>query len=157
MRAVANSPTDVIASLALAGTTVAVAESLTGGLLCARLTDVPGASRVVLGGVVAYSTPSKHEVLGVPEETLRNHGAVSAQTASAMAIAVSRQFSAHVGIATTGVAGPDSQEGQDVGTVFIAIARGERTHVVQLMLDGTREQIRALTVDHALALLASGD
>ena len=156
MRVVAKTAEDVISSLADAGETLALAESLTGGLLCARLTDVPGASRVILGGVVAYSTRSKHEVLGVPNATLRDHGAVSAQTAAAMATAVAHLFSARIGVATTGVAGPDSQEGQDVGTVFLAIARGEQTHVVQLALEGTREQIRALTVDHAFALLTSG-
>ena len=134
---------------------VAVAESLTGGLVCARLTDIPGASRVVRGGVVAYSTSAKKEVLGIPQAILDAHGAVAAETARAMAVAVAKLFSSHVGLSTTGVAGPDKQEGQDVGTVFIGLAVGSQTQVVELALTGTRDEIRALTVERALSLLAS--
>jgi PncC family amidohydrolase len=147
-------PHEAIAALQGAVLTVAVAESLTGGLLCGSLTEVPGASSVVSGGVITYSTQSKHDVLGVSMETLNQHGAVSEQTAREMAIAVQHMFSSRVGIATTGVAGPDRQEQKDVGTVFIGIAVDNQSHVVQLNGVGDREQIRAQTVARALALLA---
>lgn len=151
---VVATPQQAIAALHVAGLTVAVAESLTGGLLCGSLTEVPGASSVVCGGVVTYSTQSKHDVLGVPTATLEQHGAVSEQTARELAIAVQRMFSSRVGVATTGVAGPDRQEEKDVGTVFIGIAVDDQSLVVQLNGVGGREQIRAQTVARALALLA---
>jgi len=144
-----------IDNLVRTNSSVALAESLTGGLVCARLTSIPGASRVVLGGIVAYSTTAKYEILGVPQTTLDAHGAVSAETAREMASAVSRLFSSHIGVATTGVAGPDRQEGKDVGTVFLALAVGTLTQVEELRLEGTRDEIRALTADRALALLAT--
>ena len=147
-------PQQAIAALHGAGLTVAVAESLTGGLLCGSLTQVPGASSVVCGGVITYSTQTKHDVLGVPAATLEQYGAVSEQTAREMAIAVQRMFSSRVGVATTGVAGPDRQEEKDVGTVFIGIAVDDQSLVVQLNGVGGREQIRAQTVARALALLA---
>lgn len=152
----AESTTDAqraIAALTRLNATVAIAESVTGGLLAARLTDVPGASAVVAGGVVAYATHAKSSVLGVSESTLAEQGAVSAQTALEMAVAVQRIFSARIGIATTGVAGPERQEGHDVGTVFIALADAETTQVTQLALNGSRQQIRDRTVDYALNLL----
>lgn len=147
-------PQQAIAALLAAGLTVALAESLTGGLLCGSLTEVAGASNVVRGGVVTYSTKSKHDVLGVPAATLEQHGAVSEQTAREMAIAAQRMFASRVGVATTGVAGPDRQEDKDVGTVFIGIAVDDQSLVVQLAGEGSREQIRAQTVARALALLA---
>jgi PncC family amidohydrolase len=147
-------PHQAIAALHGAGLTVAVAESLTGGLLCGRLTEVAGASSVVRGGVVTYSTQSKHDVLGVSTVTLEQHGAVSEQTAREMAIAVQQMFASPVGIATTGVAGPERQEEKDVGTVFIGIAVDAQSLVVALTCEGSREQIRAQTVNRALALLA---
>ena len=149
-----TTPEQVIAELHRAGLTVAVAESLTGGLLCGRLTEVAGASSVVRGGVIVYSTESKHEVLGVSSATLELHGAVSEQTAREMATAVQRLFVSRIGISTTGVAGPDRQEEKDVGTVFLGIAIDDRSLVMQLTLEGTREQIRAHTVNRALAELA---
>ncbi|AEB11089.1 CinA family nicotinamide mononucleotide deamidase-related protein [Marinithermus hydrothermalis] len=103
------------------GGTLAVMESLTGGLVTSLLTDVPGASRVVLGGVVSYSAGAKAR-FGVPEAVLEAHGTVSAEAARAMAGAVRALFGATHGIATTGVAGPQPLEGHPVGTVYVGVA-----------------------------------
>ena len=101
---------------------MATAESLTGGLVCAALTDVPGASAVVRGAVVAYATELKAQVLGVDPDLLATGGAVQAEVARQMATGVCRVLGADVGVATTGVAGPDPQDGHPVGTVFVAVA-----------------------------------
>lgn len=122
--------------------TVATAESLTGGLLCSDLVSVPGASRVVLGGVVSYATAVKVEVLGVPRSIVEDQGVVSAACAEAMAQGVRNHLGADVGIATTGVAGPDEQDGQPVGTVFVAVASAHGIDVARLALSGERQEIR---------------
>src|SRR5690625_5212298 len=106
----------VVTALTAHGQTVAIAESLTGGLVCAALTTVPGASAVVRGAIVAYATEIKESVLGIDHEVVRRHGVVSHETAAAMAQNVRRLLSADIGVATTGVAGPDEQEGHPVGT-----------------------------------------
>lgn len=103
------------------GGTVATAESLTGGLLGAALTSVPGASAVFLGGVISYATVAKSELAQVPGETLRRNGPVAADTAVAMAAGVRRMLGATAGVATTGVAGPDDQDGHPPGTVYVAV------------------------------------
>lgn len=136
------------------GLTIAVAESLTGGLVSATLTDVPGASAVVVGGVVAYATEAKHDVLGVPLAVLENHGAVSAETAAAMADRVREVFGTDIGISTTGVAGPDIQEGKPVGMVFIGVAGTEAAVVNEYAFTGDRVDVRNQTVAMALDLLA---
>lgn len=146
---------ELIARLASRGLTVAVAESLTGGLLCAELTEVPGASAVVRGGVVAYATDIKASALGVPEQLLSEVGAVDSNVAIAMAAGVAHKLGADIGLSTTGVAGPDPQDGKPVGTVFIACVWGEKHTVQELSLAGTRNEIRALTVQSALSLLSS--
>jgi nicotinamide-nucleotide amidase len=134
--------------------TVATAESLTGGLLCGALTDVPGASTVVRGAVVAYATDVKETVLGVGAGVLASPGgAVQGEVAAQMALGVCRVVGSDVGVATTGVAGPEPQDGQAVGTVFVAVAVEGTVEVSQLRLDGTRSEIRAATVAKALALL----
>jgi len=134
--------------------TVATAESLTGGLLCGALTDVPGASAVVRGAVVAYATDVKERVLGVSADVLtRPGGAVQGEVASQMAVGVCRVLGSRVGVATTGVAGPEPQDGQPVGTVFVAVAVEGSVEVRQLALDGSRSEIRAATVAGALALM----
>jgi len=144
---------EVVALLTRRGETVACAESLTGGLVCAALTSVPGASVVVAGGVVAYTIAAKRDVLGVPADVLRAHGAVAAPTAVAMAAAARRLFGATWGVATTGVAGPDPSEGKPVGTVHVAVA-GEETHLPRaLSLHGSRSDIRAATVGQAVEAL----
>ncbi len=142
-----------IRALIAAQASVATAESLTGGLVCGALTSVPGASAVVYGGVASYSTDLKTRVLAVPEEVIARHGTVAAETAEQMAEGVRRLTGADVGVATTGVAGPDASEGKPVGTVFVAVSRESRREVRMLTLDGSRDQIRRQTVAAALDLL----
>ena len=143
----------MIDTLAAAGETVAVAESLTGGLVCSTLVHPAGASRVVVGGAIVYSTDAKMDVLGVDEETLWVSGAVDPDVAVQMAVRVRAQFSSTIGISTTGVAGPDSQDGVKVGTVFIGLSRGGREIVEEHHFTGTRDDIRWATVDACLTLL----
>ena len=134
--------------------TIATAESLTGGLLCGALTDVAGASAVVRGAVVAYATDLKESVLGVGADVLaRPGGAVQGEVAAQMAIGVCRVLGSGVGVATTGVAGPEPQDGQPVGTVFVAVGVEGLVEVRRLELDGTRAEIRDATVLAALSLL----
>ena len=134
--------------------TVATAESLTGGLLCGALTDVAGASAVVRGAVVAYATDLKESVLGVGADVLaRPGGAVQGEVAAQMAIGVCRVLGSGVGVATTGVAGPEPQDGQPVGKVFAAVAVEGLVEVRRLELDGTRAEIRDATVLAALSLV----
>jgi nicotinamide-nucleotide amidase len=146
---------EVIELLTARGQTIAVAESLTGGMLAAALTAIPGASAAVRGGVVAYATDLKASLLGVPSALLDRHGAVHPAVAAAMAEGVRDRLTATVGAATTGVAGPDPQDGQPVGTVHIAVSAGGRTTVRSLALSGDRQQIRAATVERLLGLLLS--
>ncbi len=144
---------ELIALLTRRQESIAVAESLTGGLLAAALTDVPGASAVFRGGIVAYATELKAVLLGVDRGVLDAHGAVSAEVAAAMAEGVRDRLGASVGAATTGVAGPDPAEGKPAGTVYIAASAGERTRGRRLDLAGGRAAIRAATVREALALV----
>jgi nicotinamide-nucleotide amidase len=136
--------------LAARGQAVAVAESLTGGLLGAALTARPGSSATYRGGVVVYATDLKHQLAGVPQEVLDEHGAVSAETARALARGAADRLGADWGLAVTGVAGPDEQEGKPVGTVFVGVAGPSGEHVTQLRVPGDRERVRAVTVVHAL-------
>jgi len=145
---------EVIKRLGARGQTIAVAESLTGGMLAAALTAVPGASAVFRGGIVSYATDLKASLLGVPAALLDAHGAVHPAVASAMAEGARQRMTAAVGAATTGVAGPDPQDGQPVGTVYIAVASAARGPTVRsLGLSGGRQQIRQATVDQVLGLL----
>ena len=146
---------ELIERLAHRGLTVAVAESLTGGLLCAALTEVPGASAAVRGGVVAYATDLKSSMLSVSQELLASRGAVDPDVALEMAAGIARKLGSDIGLSTTGVAGPEPQDGKAVGTVFIACAWGEKHSVEELSLSGTRNEIRSLTVHAALRMLAS--
>ena len=133
--------------------TVAVAESLTGGLVAASLTDIPGASVSFRGGVVAYATELKARLLGVDTRLLARHGAVHPQVAAGMADGVRSRLMASFGVATTGVAGPDPQDGQPVGTVHIAVSAADDTVVRTIALSGDRDEIRRLAVERALGLL----
>jgi nicotinamide-nucleotide amidase len=135
------------------GQTVAAAESLTGGLVAAALTDVPGSSASFRGGVVSYATELKTALLGVDAAMLAEHGAVYGPVAAAMAAGVRTRLGADYGVATTGVAGPDQQDGQPVGTVHIAVSAPDDTVVRTLALSGDRIQIRRLVVESALGLL----
>ncbi|WP_314646994.1 CinA family protein [uncultured Microbacterium sp.] len=150
---------EVVRGLRERGWTIAVAESLTGGALCAALVSVPGASEVLRGGVVAYATPIKHSVLGVDAALLAREGAVHPEVARQMArgVRTALQVSdeeASVGVATTGIAGPDSPDGQPVGTVHIGVSTPERTLTRAFLFEGDRETVRAQSVDAALRLLA---
>jgi nicotinamide-nucleotide amidase len=146
-----------VAALIARGRTVATAESLTGGLLCAALTSVPGASAVVRGGVVAYATDLKATLLGVPPDDLDRAGVVSATTALAMASGVRRRLGSDVGLATTGVAGPDPQDSHSPGTVHVAVASDggavSRSFAGDDPLTRGRAAIRAATVTAVLDLL----
>lgn len=141
---------DLVGTLRQRGLTLATAESLTAGMLSSRVADVPGASQVLLGGVVSYATAVKIQVLGVPRSLVEEHGVVSAACAQAMAAGVVRLTGADLGIATTGVAGPDPQDGHPVGTVHLGLAAGPRVWSRELSLTGDRAQIRTGTVRAAL-------
>ena len=144
----------VLETLAGRGETLATAESLTGGLLSSRLTDVPGASRSFVGGVVSYATRVKVSLLGVPPEVVQEHGVVSEECALAMAHGVRDRLDATWGLATTGVAGPDQQEGRAVGTVWVAIAGPAGAMARLLALGGDRATIRQASCDAVLEILA---
>ena len=139
----------------LAGRTIGVAESCTGGLLAARLTDRPGASEHVAGGVVAYSNEAKVELLGVDPALIERHGAVSGEVAEAMAAGALSRFGADVAVSVTGVAGPGGgSEGKPVGTVFWCVARADaEPHVRGVLLPGDRAEIRDRSTTVAMHLL----
>ncbi|MEU3656591.1 CinA family protein [Streptomyces sp. NPDC032161] len=141
--------------LARRGETLAVAESLTGGLVAAELTSVPGASRSFRGSVTAYATPLKRELLGVDGALLAERGAVDADVARQMATGVRRVLGADWGVATTGVAGPDPQDGKPVGTVYVAVSGPDGAeNVAVLRLNGSRADIRKESVRNVLTLLS---
>ncbi|MFJ9037628.1 CinA family protein [Streptomyces sp. NPDC102406] len=156
---------EVLRLLAERGETLAVAESLTGGLVAAELVAVPGASKVLRGSVTAYATELKHKVLGVDDALLAAHGPVHPEVALQMAAGVREVLGADWGIATTGVAGPEPQDGQPVGTVYVAAvgpvgsaAQGTRNFagsrkVLELRLNGGRTEIRRESVRSVLVLL----
>lgn len=177
-----SDPVELIQRGAHRGLTLATAESLTAGSLAARLADVPGASAVLLGGVVAYCSEVKHHLLAVDAELLESQGAVDPAVAAAMARGAAAATGADIGISTTGVAGPEPHEGKAVGTVYLGLAC--RREAVQrlglalpedcvedlerasdgegaswsagsllLNLDGDRSGIREASVEGALKLL----
>jgi nicotinamide-nucleotide amidase len=153
-----GSRSDHLAGMAVAllierGETIASAESLTGGLVAAALTSVPGASAAFRGGIVAYATDLKAAVLGVPDDLLEQRGAVDRAVAEAMAEGARSRLGTTVGIATTGVAGPDPAEGKPVGTVFVAVAGPGGTASRELALTGDRQAVRAASVESVLDLL----
>ncbi|NEE00070.1 CinA family protein [Phytoactinopolyspora halotolerans] len=148
-----------VGALRGSGLTVATAESLTGGLVCASLTSVPGSSAVVLGGVVVYATFAKELLAGVDAGLLAAYGPVAAETAEAMARGVRKRLGADLGVATTGVAGPDAQDGWPPGTVHVALAADDGTVVRSFGGDtrivGDRAAVRRHTVRTALGLLTA--
>jgi nicotinamide-nucleotide amidase len=146
---------EAIERLTTAGQSVAVAESLTGGLLAAALTSVAGASVVFRGGVVAYATELKTVLLGVPAELLARHGPVHPEVAAAMATGVRQRLGATYGAATTGVAGPGPADGKPQGTVFIAINGPAGAASAALQLAGDRWDVREGSVRAVLSLLVS--
>lgn len=151
-----DDPRDIIALAARHGLQIAVAESLTGGDVCSALVSVPGASEVLLGGIVAYSPLIKNQLLGVDASDLATHGAVTAAVATAMAEGVANKLGADIGVATTGVAGPDPEpiSGVAPGTVFVAVAGGPLgTLVREFVASGDREHVRARATRAALQAL----
>ena len=136
--------------LRASGSTVATAESLTGGRLAVALTDTPGASETYVGGVVTYATELKASLLDVDERIIDQHGVVSPECAKAMASGVRALTGATFGVATTGVAGPTEQEGKPPGTVFVGLAGPGFAEAVALELAGKRHQIQERTVREAL-------
>lgn len=145
---------EVLAALRARGATVAVAESLTGGLLTAALTEPAGASATVRGGLVVYATDLKASLAGVPAPLLDAQGPVSPDVAGALAAGARDRLDATYGLSVTGVAGPDPQGGAAVGTVFVGLAGPGGGEVRRLVLPGDRAAIRAATVRAALDLLA---
>ncbi|MCC3303126.1 CinA family protein [Arthrobacter sp. zg-Y895] len=146
---------EVVAAARDAGLTIATAESLTAGMLCAELGSVPGASAVLQGGVVAYQNGIKLSVLGVPAELLAQAGSVDGRVAEHMAAGARRVLGADVGVATTGVAGPETHDGKPVGTVFLGIATSEGTSFGEFLFAGDRTAIRTAACSEALSMLAS--
>lgn len=135
-----------------AGLTLAAAESLTGGLVVSSLIEVPGSSTVVRGGVVAYATEVKGDLLGVDDALLGERGAIDPDVAAQMARGVRHAVGADVGVATTGVAGPEPQDGHPPGEVYVAVSTPEATRTRRLDLGGDRAAIRAGAVRGALEL-----
>ena len=133
--------------------TLAVAESLTGGLLAATIVEIAGVSAVFRGGLVVYATDLKHSLAGVPEGLLAERGPVDPDVALALAGGARERCRADWGLATTGVAGPEPQGGKPVGTVFVAVAGPDGDAVRELHLSGSRADVRTGSVSSALALL----
>ncbi|WP_149085106.1 MULTISPECIES: CinA family protein [Microbacterium] len=151
---------EALAGLRTRGWTLGVAESLTGGSVCAALVAVPGASAVLLGGVVAYATPVKRTLLAVDADLLERHGPVHAEVARQMAAGVRDAVAvgghpADVGVSTTGIAGPDSPDGQPVGTVHIGVVTPTTSRTEQFRFLGDRDAVRAQSVAAVLGVLAA--
>lgn len=148
---------DLVAALRDRGWSLGVAESLTGGAVASEIVTVPGASAVLWGAVVAYATPVKHSLLGVERDLLGECGPVHPEVARQMADGVRRAVAiddrpADAGISTTGIAGPDSPDGQPVGTVHIAVVTPRGTRTASRIFAGGRSEIRRQARDAALAL-----
>ncbi len=138
------------------GKTLAVAESCTGGLLCAAVTDIPGSSACFLGGVVAYHNSVKEEALGVPKAAIDAHGAVSEEVALAMAEGARARLGADIGVGITGIAGPGGgTREKPVGTVCIGIAAGDARISDRRRFAGDRDSVRRSAVAWALSALLS--
>lgn len=144
---------EVVALATSSRTTIAVAESVTAGLVCARIADVPGGSVVLRGGVVAYATELKTVLLDVDPALLAWAGPVDPEVARAMAVGVRARLRADVGVATTGVAGPDSSDGVPPGIVYVAVVGAGDERLERLSLAGDRAAVRAGATEAALALL----
>lgn len=135
--------------------TISVAESLTGGLVCSMLCEVPGASQVLLEGIVAYTNQSKTSRLGVKVETLNTYTAISKETAKEMAQGVRKNLNSTIGIATTGLAGPleFDEFGNKKGIVFIGVSIGKETYTNRFDFEGNRDEIRKQAAKHCFLIL----
>lgn len=147
-------PVCVGRELYAAGMTISCAESCTGGLLTSTLTDVPGSSAYVMGSVVSYSNDVKSRILHVAEDTIAAYGAVSEETARAMAEGVRRLMQTDLGVGITGIAGPDGGSAEKpVGLVYIAVSDRSNTVVQKNYFRGTRLENKRAAVDKALAMI----
>ncbi len=145
---------DVIRHASAAGKTLAVAESCTGGLVCAALTDIPGASDALRGGVVSYANGVKESLLGVNAQTLASVGAVSEEVACAMAQGARRHLEADIAVSTTGIAGPGGgTPSKPVGTVWFGLSTSSGETAYLRHFEGDRRDVRNQAVAYALALL----
>jgi nicotinamide-nucleotide amidase len=133
--------------------TMATAESLTGGLVAATIVEIPGVSSVYRGGMVVYATELKHTLAGVPEDLLAERGPVDPDVARELALGVRARCGADWGLATTGVAGPEPQDGVPVGTVYVAVAGPDGATVRELRLKGNRADVRDGSATAVLTLL----
>ncbi|MFC7450065.1 CinA family protein [Rhodococcus daqingensis] len=144
---------ELVSTLTARGQTVATAESLTAGLLSATIAGIPGASVVLRGGLVVYATDLKAALAGVDPRVLGSDGPVAASTARALAVGASERCGADWGVGLTGVAGPDSQDGHPVGTVYLGIAGPDGVSADRLELAGDRWAIRSGAVRSAVSAL----
>ena len=144
---------ELVAAAVAANITVATAESLTAGMVAATLVQVPGASAMLQGGVIAYQNGLKERLLGVSGELLREKGAVDPQVACAMALGVCAAAGSRVGISTTGVAGPEPHQGKSVGHVYIGVALDGEAQSYEYHFPGDREMIRTAATQEAISLL----
>jgi nicotinamide-nucleotide amidase len=147
--------TSLIKKLEEKNLTIAVAESLTGGLVAASLTEIPGASKVFKGSITAYADEIKQNILNVKDETITNFTSISEQVALEMAINVRTIMKSDIGISTTGVAGPEKSAGFAPGLVFVAISIGDHNMCQKLEITGDRSNIRNQTVHEILQLTLS--
>lgn len=146
--------TNVVELLKARHQTVATAESLTAGLLCATIVDAPGASAVVRGGLIVYATELKHELAGVDQQLLDEHGAVHPDVAVQLADGARKRCKSDWGIGLTGVAGPDPQDGVAPGTVHIGLSGPGVSTVRTITVSGDRKAVRFTAVEKALVLLS---
>lgn len=143
----------VVKKLSKIRKSLSVAESITGGGLASALTDIPGASKVFIGGVIAYSDQVKINELSISKADLLKYGAVSEEIALAMAQGCLKKFKTDYALATTGVAGPGSDNEVKAGTAWVGVAGKGESFAIALSLSGTREIIRHATITSALAAL----
>lgn len=141
---------EAITALKDRGLTVCTCESLTGGLICATLVDVPGASKVVRGGLITYQTDTKPLLAGVDAALIEAKGVVSAEVAAAMAEGARKRLQADIAVSATGMASPGEPDEPPAGTVFVGVASEKGTRAIPLTLTGTRAEIRQKTVETAI-------
>ena len=141
---------ETIAALTERGLTVATCESLTGGMICSTLVDVPGASKAVRGGLITYQTDVKTLLAEVDAALIDAHGVVSAEVACAMAVGAKARLQADIAVSATGMASPGEAHEPPVGTVFVGVASDRGVRAIPLQLEGTRAEIRRQTVEYAI-------
>lgn len=144
--------TEIVKKLSSLGKTLSTAESCTGGLIASTITDIPGASRLFLGGMVVYATEMKQKLLGISEETFK-YGVISSQMAGAMALKIKILTGSDYSIATTGNLGPETMEGKPEGLIYIAVAEEQNMHIKEIHLRGDRVSNKKDATLYALNLL----